>query len=128
MHYLYKITDTLNNKVYIGQTVNEKRRWCAHKLFAKNPEKTGQYIHRAMSKYGIDNFTYEVIACCKNQEDTDETEIQLIEQCQSRNKKFGYNLAPGGGFIWQSGLPPHMYPMYGKHHTEAHKQYMRDLF
>lgn len=96
MHYIYKITDTLNNKVYIGQTVDDKKRWIAHKSYAKNPEKTGQYIHRAMAKYGIENFIFEVIASCKSQEDTDETESLLIIQYDSRNKERGYNLMVGG--------------------------------
>jgi group I intron endonuclease len=96
MHYLYKIIDTLNNKVYIGQTIDVQKRWCAHKSYAKNPEKTGQYIHRAMAKHGIQNFVFEVIATCKTQEDTDEVESLLIIQYNSRNKEHGYNLMVGG--------------------------------
>ena len=96
MYYLYIITDKLNNKVYIGQTINEKRRWRAHKSFAKNPEQTGQYIHRAMAKYGINNFIYEIIATCRTQEGADETEKQLIKQYDSRNPIKGYNVAPTG--------------------------------
>lgn len=109
MHYLYRITNTLNNKIYIGQTVDDKRRWGAHKSYAKNSEKTGQYIHRAMAKYGTDNFIFEVIAICKTQEDADETEMVLIEQYDSRNKENGYNLAPGGGGVG-SGVN---HPLYG---------------
>lgn len=85
----------MNNKVYIGQS-NNNRRWSQHKYFAKYPERTGQYIHRAMAKHGIDNFVFEIIASCKSQEDTDETESILINQYDSRNKKFGYNLTVGG--------------------------------
>lgn len=96
MHYLYRITNQLNGKVYIGQTVDDKKRWGAHKSFARNPEKTGQYIHRAMAKYGIKNFTYEVIATCLTQEDVDVIEDILIIQYNSRNPEFGYNLKTGG--------------------------------
>lgn len=98
MHYLYKIVNQLNGKVYIGQTVNYDRRWVAHKSYAKNPELTGQYIHRAMAKYGIENFVYEVIAMCRTQEDANETENILISQYNSRNKEFGYNLKIGGSY------------------------------
>ena len=96
MHYLYRITDALNNKVYIGQTVDNKKRWMQHKSYAKNPEKTGQYIHRAMNKYGVENFTFEIIATCLNQEDANEIESVLIVQYDSRNKENGYNLTVGG--------------------------------
>ncbi len=98
MHYLYKITNQDSGKIYIGQTVNTNKRWQAHLSYAKNPEKTGQYIHRAMAKYGIENFIYEVIATCKTQEDTDETESILIVQYNSRNSKYGYNLMVGGSY------------------------------
>lgn len=96
LHYLYRITDTLNNKVYIGQTVDNKKRWSQHKAYAKAPEKTGQYIHRAMAKYGVEHFVFEIIATCRTQDDTDETESLLIKQYDSRNKEFGYNLMIGG--------------------------------
>jgi len=96
MHYLYRITNQLNGKVYIGQTVEDKRRWGAHKSFAKNPESTGQYIHRAMAKYGVENFIYEVVAICRTQEDANYIEDQIINQYDSRNKDKGYNLRPGG--------------------------------
>lgn len=98
MHYLYRITNQLNGKVYIGQTIDIKGRWSAHKSNAKNPEKTGQYIHRAMAKYGVDNFTFENIATCIMQEDADETENSLISQYDSRNKEFGYNLKTGASY------------------------------
>lgn len=98
MHYLYKISDTLNNKVYIGQSKDDKHRWRQHVYFSKNPEKTGQYIHRAMAKYGVENFIFEIIAICKTQEDANETESLLIKQYESRNKDFGYNLMTGGSY------------------------------
>jgi group I intron endonuclease len=122
MHYLYRITNQLNSKVYIGQTVDDKARWGAHQSFAKNPEKTGQYIHRAMAKYGVENFIYEVIAACRTQEDADETETTLIKQYDSRNIENGYNIAPGGNQAWNAGLPKEQQPMYGKKQSDYQKQ------
>jgi group I intron endonuclease len=49
-----------------------------------------------MAKHGIENFIFEIIATCKTQEDTDETESILILQYDSRNKEYGYNLMIGG--------------------------------
>jgi group I intron endonuclease len=96
MHYLYKITNTINSKVYIGQSNKDQYRWRQHCYFAKHPEKTGQYIHRAMNKYGVDSFTFEIIATCQTREDADETEAVLITQYDTRNHEFGYNLKAGG--------------------------------
>jgi group I intron endonuclease len=127
MHYIYRITNVLSNKVYIGQTINEKRRWQAHKSYAKNPERTGQYIHRAMKKYGTENFVYEVIATCRTQEEADESEMLLIKRYDSRNPTMGYNLAPGGDAAWNAGLPSELQPMYGKKQSEHFKQRMSEV-
>lgn len=95
MHYLYRITNQINKKVYIGQTNKPDYRWYQHRSYAKG-NKPQQYIHRAMAKYGIENFIFDVIAGCLSQEDTDETESILIIQYNSRNKDHGYNLMVGG--------------------------------
>lgn len=96
MHYLYRITNQLSGKVYIGQTTDPKDRWSSHKSSAKNPQKYSAIIPRALSKYGVDNFIFEVIATCRTQEDADVTETELIERYNSRDSERGYNLAHGG--------------------------------
>lgn len=127
MFYLYKITNMLSSKVYIGQSDKETERWRQHKYFAKYPEKTRQYIHRAMNKYGIDNFIYEVIATCRTDGDADETEKLLIQQYDSQNQDYGYNIAPGGSAAWNRGLPPEQQPMYGKTQSDYQKQRMSEV-
>jgi group I intron endonuclease len=65
IYYIYKITNLVNNKIYIGQTNNPKRRWIQHKSFAKyNPNH--QLISRAINKYGFQSFNFDIIACAKN--------------------------------------------------------------
>jgi hypothetical protein len=119
--------------IYIGQTVNERRRWQAHKSYAKNPEKTGQYIHRAIAKYGIENFQYEVIATCRTQEDASVTEIELIKQYDSRNPDVGYNLHIGGSTVSGPDHPSYGKPAWNKgligtfQHIEETKQLMSEL-
>lgn len=95
MNFLYKIVNKLSNKVYIGQTVDTKRRWKNH-LYSAKKEKPSQFIHKAMKKYGIDNFYFEIIASCATQENANVIEVYLIEQYNSRNNDNGYNLATGG--------------------------------
>jgi len=95
MHYLYKITNTENKKVYIGQTNNPPLRWSQHKSNAKY-ERGQQVITRAISKYGADVFEFDVIATCLTQDDVDIVEDQLISQYDSRNKEIGYNIDRGG--------------------------------
>jgi len=94
MHYLYKITNLLNNKIYIGQTVQPTRRWYQHRRESAKPTKA---IHYAINKYGAHNFIFEVIAMSKTQADTDLVEIMLIQQYQSHYfTNNGYNMSMGG--------------------------------
>ena len=100
MNYIYKITNTLNNKVYIGQSNDPNKRWIDHKYYAR--KKPVQYIHRAMIKYGIENFSFEIIASSwsNNQKNIDDLETDLIQKYDSRNSEKGYNIAPGGSDAW----------------------------
>lgn len=95
MHYLYRITNTENKKVYIGQTNNPSLRWSQHKSNAKY-NRGQQVITRALTKYGVDKFDFDVIATCLTQEDVDLIEEQVINQYDSRNKEKGYNIDAGG--------------------------------
>ena len=118
MIYLYKIVNTLNNKVYIGQTDNPRRRWLNHQNRVKN-KTSKQYIHLSIIKHGIDNFTFEVIAGCLTQDDANETEKILVSQYKSMDRNYGYNLSPGGDVSWNKGktLPE----SWRKKISESHK-------
>jgi hypothetical protein len=50
------------------------------------------------------------------------TEKILIQQYNSRDKKYGYNISPGGDCAWNRGLPKEMQPMYGKHCSDETKR------
>lgn len=95
--YFYKITNTINNKLYIGQSVNPKKRWYNHRYRAYKI-KMCQYLHHAMLKYGVENFTFEVIASSItfDKEEIDKEEENLIQQHNSRFFANGYNVRPGG--------------------------------
>ena len=100
---IYKITNTVNQKVYIGQSNRPRIRWYQHKAESKR-EEPSMVINKAMKKYGIENFKFEVITSivpvvdeveyCKI---ADEVEAQLIEQEQSHiSLGKGYNVSKGG--------------------------------
>ena len=98
-YYIYKITNLINNKIYIGQTCNLKRRWNQHKRAVKIPEYP---IHYAMKKYGIQNFKIEIIKSLDSLYDSNVTELELINHYNAQNHKIGYNLRPGGATSLQS--------------------------
>jgi len=89
--YLYKITNLINNKVYIGQSVHPERRWIEHKNNAKM-HNDDYPIHLAMSKYGIENFTFEIL---EESENYNKREKELIKEYNSICPN-GYNIAEGG--------------------------------
>lgn len=95
MHYIYKITNSKNGKIYIGQSKNIKQRWRAHKSAVKNNKPT-QIVHRAMIKYEIENFIFEIIASCLDQTAADEAEQTCIKQENSITYSWGYNNHLGG--------------------------------
>lgn len=91
-YYIYQIMNMITGLSYIGKTKNKpERRWSKHLWMADN--RPVQYVHRAMAKYGIDNFTFDVIAVTKSLEDLDELEAQLISQHKTLSPN-GYNLDP----------------------------------
>ena len=91
--FVYIIRNTINNKVYIGQTkVSVTTRWQEHLRHAKYGD---QIINRAMRKYGIDKFYVETLEIC-NIDVIDYREIYYIDLYDSTNKSKGYNVSIGG--------------------------------
>ena len=93
---IYKIINKVNNKIYVGQSIDIEERWKQHqwKAFNHNELAYNSAIHAAFRKYGLDNFYYEVIEECLP-EQLDDREIYWIEQLQSMSPN-GYNLSLGG--------------------------------
>ena len=91
MGYIYKITNNINGKVYIGKTTKTvEERWKGH-LKKKNYKKNKFY--NALNKYGIDNFTIEEIEECDD-DLLNEQEIYWINFYNSYEN--GYNSTGGG--------------------------------
>lgn len=91
--FIYIIRNTINNKVYIGQTrTNVSQRWAEHLRHARYGE---QVINRAMRKYGVDKFYIETLEIC-DIEYLDEREIYYIDLYNSTDKSRGYNVSIGG--------------------------------
>ena len=92
---IYKITNLINGKSYVGQSVDIETRFKRHKQTAFNPNsKSYNYpLYRAIRKYGIENFSFDVVQECFESE-LNENEIFYIEQYNSYYK--GYNQDKGG--------------------------------
>lgn len=93
---IYKIENLINGKVYIGQSVQLKKRWGVHKAKAKeNKRHDDNHLYSAMKKYGIENFKYDVIEYC-SVEELNDREIYWISYYDSTNRNKGYNILLGG--------------------------------
>lgn len=92
---IYKITNLINNKVYIGKSVNIERRFAQHKSpYEWNRHKESP-LYQAFLKYGINNFTFEVIEECQESE-LNIKEQKYIKQFNSLSHENGYNIRSGG--------------------------------
>ena len=90
---IYKATNTINNKCYIGQTIHPlNTRKYNHRFKASKPTKS--YFHRAIHKYGWDSFIWETLCECKNQKELDEMEYHYIKQYKMLGDV--YNITDGG--------------------------------
>lgn len=94
MGYIYKITNTLNNKIYIGQTVKTvQKRFTQHKNNANKSYFSQIVLYKAFNKYGFENFKCETLEEVPN-EKLDEREKYWIEYYDSYFN--GYNSTLGG--------------------------------
>jgi len=88
---LYKVVNLVNQKIYIGITKLEvSERWNKHLLDANSP------LHRAIQKYGKENFTIEILKESLDRLEISSLEDPTIEKFQSRITQHGYNVAKGG--------------------------------
>lgn len=93
---IYKITNLTNGHYYVGQAVDIKARWREHRFSANHPEHKDHNspIHRALAKYGEQNFSYEILEECSRNE-LDEKEVYWIKALSARENG-NYNILCGG--------------------------------
>lgn len=86
--YIYLTTNKLNGKMYIGQHKASKYD-CSY-------YGSGKILSQAIEKYGLPNFTNEIICWCPTKEELNQKEIEYINKYTKENPKLMYNLAKGG--------------------------------
>lgn len=126
---IYKITNTVNGKVYIGQTIkslNERKR--GYWVECKYKKTNCRLITRAMRKYGFEKFVFSILEDNINsQVELDNRERFYIKKFNSTNRQVGYNMEMGGNSVGkhsdetktkiglaQMGVKNHMYGKTGK--------------
>ena len=136
-HYLYKITNTINGKYYIGMHSTNN---LDDGYFG-----SGKVLFKAIKKYGLQNFKKEILCFVNNKEELKELEALVVTTEWIReNRKFVYNVQKGGhggaavGNKNRLGKPQSEewrlkmsakrkganHPMYGKTHSFESKKNM----
>ena len=86
--YVYKTTNLINGKIYIGQHKS--------KTFDPTYYGSGKILCKAVSKYGKDNFKIDILDWCDTQSKINATERYWIKYYNSNNRDIGYNITTGG--------------------------------
>ena len=91
---IYKITNRINGKIYIGQSIHIEKRFRQHQTESYYQGKHyNKILYQAIRKYGLENFTFEILEEC-SQDMLNEKEIYWIKYYDSYNN--GYNATLGG--------------------------------
>ena len=116
-HLVYQITNLVNGKVYVG------------KHSTKDPYDnymgSGLEIGRAIKKYGIENFTKEILFCFDKESDAFLKEGELVTQ-EFVNRDDTYNMIVGGKGFSSEDIIGEKNPMYGKKHSQETKAKMSE--
>lgn len=100
---IYKITNIINKKVYIGLTTTSiEQRWKGHLTESK---KNTKHLYSSIRKYGIENFKIEKIDSSNDFKKLGELERFYIKKYNSSDPKFGYNNTKGGESNQLDGNP-----------------------
>lgn len=84
---IYKITNLINNHIYVGQSIDIKRRFREHK------SENSLVVDKAIKKYGVENFSFEIIEECDSSmlDEREKYWIAFYDSC-----RIGYNCTYGG--------------------------------
>lgn len=123
--YIYCITNKVNGKRYVGQTIRDyKTRWNEHINDLNKNKHCNEHLQYAWNNYGEENFEFtllETIEC--TQEELDELEKQYIREWNLLNHYYGYNIAEGGngGYLMAGKTEEEIKEIRAKQ-SEANKQ------
>lgn len=90
---IYKIANTVNEKVYIGQTWETMQHRFSHHC---KPSSGCVYLRHAIQKYGKEHFSIEAVCYALGQKDADYWESHFIQKYDTTDHEKGYNLRDGG--------------------------------
>ena len=112
---IYKLTNTINGKMYVGSSNDILKRFREHKKALRNNTHHSEHLQRAVNKYGISKFKTDIIRIVTKEENIFLIEKEIIESYNSISREFGYNMS----------LPNELGGV--EHHSEDSKEKMRRM-
>jgi group I intron endonuclease len=108
---IYKTTNLLNGKIYVGQSKHNKSTYLG----------SGTYIKKAIKKYGRENFNREVLEYCETSEDLNERELYWIKKLKATDRKIGYNVRLKNQGLYTTQSRERQMHFKGKKLTDEHR-------
>lgn len=102
---VYCIANTIDEKVYIGSTVDLKRRWREHKRMLERDQHSNIKLQRAWNKYGSEVFVFSVLEYETDPDKLLEAEQRWMNWFQAFKRGKGYNINPSAhsfAAVWQN--------------------------
>lgn len=125
---VYCYTNIVNGKKYVGITKNQLSKRHSQHIADTNLNRDNSPFHNAIKKYGIDNFTLEILKKCETIEDLKESEIFYINKLNtfvhSENSN-GYNATLGGDGVF--GISGENHPLFGKKASEETRKKLSEI-
>lgn len=113
---IYKITNLINGKIYVGQSIYDDENYFG----------SGTYIKQAIKKHGKENFKREIIERCKTKNELNEREIFWIKHLNSINRSIGYNAIISSAGIYTEDARNRQKSFLGRKHTDETRNKIRN--
>jgi group I intron endonuclease len=94
---VYKISNTLSGRYYIGYSTNIDRRFCVHRNKLKKKYHDNIFLQRSYNLDGEDNFKYDIIHVCDTEEEAKAIELHYLTDLNIRDKLYNLNYNNSGG-------------------------------
>ena len=94
---IYKITNTNNNRYYIGSSINIRKRWLEHKRLLRQNKHDNDFLQKSWNKHGEDSFVFEVLEFVEEASELIIREQYYLDMIKPFNKDTTYNICENAG-------------------------------
>jgi group I intron endonuclease len=123
---IYQIRCLVDERVYVGSTVNLRQRWGDHRKNLNRNRNRCRRLQMAWNEYGSQAFVWGILEYVYNSDVLTMLENEWINRLKAANRRFGFNLRPSSGRLSEESLEKIAEANRGRKHSEESKQKMRE--